>query len=108
MPCRFYFWVASELKTASSVEAVRMASPQASNAGSVALLNFSVAHTGNAPKRRSKSFQKLRFTFGYTLRYTLSYALSYAFGYSNSFNAGNVLHVFVLLNGFNFLPDPGF
>ena len=47
--------VASAWKTASSVGAVRMASPQASNAGSEALLNFSVAHAGNAPKRRSKS-----------------------------------------------------
>ena len=33
-------------KTAKSVGAVRMASPQASNAVSGALLNFSVAHAG--------------------------------------------------------------
>ena len=43
--------VASVWKTSSSVGTVRMASPQASNADSEALLNFSVAHAGNAPKR---------------------------------------------------------
>ena len=46
---------ASVWKTASSVGALRTASPQASNAGSEALLNNSIAHAGNAPKRRSNS-----------------------------------------------------
>ena len=53
-----FLGAAAVWKTASSVGALRTASPQASNAGSEALLNFSVAHAGNAPKRRSKSFFK--------------------------------------------------
>ena len=55
MPRRFYLLVALGLKTASSVGAVRTASPQASNASSVALLNDSIAHAGKEPKRRSNS-----------------------------------------------------
>ena len=49
-PADFIFQVASELKTASSVDAVRMASPQASNAGSVALLNFCLLYTSPSPR----------------------------------------------------------